>query len=63
MSKTGHSATSEVKASYGDFFSFEIELSLPAVTEADKFDANLEIFSFQPDTRNQHQIRYDGTEY
>ena len=57
MSKTGHSATSEVKASYGDFFSFEIELSLPAVAEADKFDANLEIFSFQPDTRKQHQIR------
>ena len=53
MSKTGHSATAETKASYGDFFSFEVELNLPAVAEADKFDANLEIFSFQPDTRKQ----------
>ena len=45
-----HSAT---EAGYGDVFVFEVEFTLPAVTDADKFDANLEIFSFQPTTRKQ----------
>ena len=46
---SGYSSATE--AGYGDVFVFEVEVTLPAVTDADKFDANLEIFSFQPTTR------------
>ena len=46
---SGYSSATE--AGYGDVFVFEVEFTLPAVTDADKFDANLEIFSFQPTTR------------